>query len=255
MMAGSNVVSLSGGKDSTAMLLMMLERNEDIADIVFFDTGWEFPQMYEHLEMLEAYIGRKITRLQARLPLYTQTEKLPFDWLFSERPVKQRKTGEIYQTGFAWPNSLVRWCTGRKQFALTSYINSLTHKQQMILPLSNCIAFAFDEKQRVKAENNRCKFFVSRFPLIEWGITENTALNYCLKHGFNWGGLYNYFQRVSCFCCPLKSLPELRTLRSKFPDLWKKMLLMESWLPAGKRRQFKNTTVSGLDARFAAEEA
>ncbi len=53
-------------KDSTAMLLMLLERGEDIADIVFFDTGWEHPEMYEHLDKLENFVGRKITRLQAR---------------------------------------------------------------------------------------------------------------------------------------------------------------------------------------------
>ena len=41
----ANVVSLSGGKDSTAMLLMLLERGEPVADVVFFDTGWEFPEM------------------------------------------------------------------------------------------------------------------------------------------------------------------------------------------------------------------
>ena len=74
-MAGSNVVSLSGGKDSTAMLLMLLERGEDVADIVFYDTGWEFPQMYEHLVRLEEFTGRKITRLNARIPNGTASDK------------------------------------------------------------------------------------------------------------------------------------------------------------------------------------
>ena len=51
----ANVVSLSGGKDSTAMLLILLERGEPVADVVFFDTGWEFPEMYEHLAKLETF--------------------------------------------------------------------------------------------------------------------------------------------------------------------------------------------------------
>ena len=34
----SNIVSLSGGKDSTAMLLMLLEHGESVADVMFFDT-------------------------------------------------------------------------------------------------------------------------------------------------------------------------------------------------------------------------
>ena len=73
----SNVVSLSGGKDSTAMLLMLLERGESVADVMFFDTGWEFPEMYEHLEKLETFTGLKITRLRPRLPVDVVTGCFP----------------------------------------------------------------------------------------------------------------------------------------------------------------------------------
>lgn len=256
MSAGSNVVSLSGGKDSTAMLLMLLERGEDIADIVFFDTGWEFPAMYEHLEKLENYVGRKITPLQARLPIGTETGKTPFDWWFSEKPIKKRGSDQIHRIGCAWPNSLLRWCTGRKQASIHAYLLGLTHLQNVKLPLQNCVGFAADEQKRMYGVTKRDgQYYVRRFPLVEWGVTEKAALDYCLKRGFGWDGLYRHFSRVSCFCCPLKSLSELKTLRKNFPELWKKMLLMESWLPEGKYRQFKDTTVSGLDARFASEEA
>ena len=34
-----HIVSFSGGKDSTAMLLMMLEKNMPIDEIIFCDTG------------------------------------------------------------------------------------------------------------------------------------------------------------------------------------------------------------------------
>lgn len=56
-MAMLNVVQFSGGKDSTAMLLMMLEKNMPIDDIIFCDTGKEFPQVYEHIEKVNKYIG------------------------------------------------------------------------------------------------------------------------------------------------------------------------------------------------------
>lgn len=42
-------VSLSGGKDSTAMLLLMIERDMPINMVLSADTGMEFPEMYEHL--------------------------------------------------------------------------------------------------------------------------------------------------------------------------------------------------------------
>ena len=59
------LASVSGGKDSTAMLLRLLEEGRQVDEILFCDTGLEFPQMYAHLEKLERYIGRPITRLKA----------------------------------------------------------------------------------------------------------------------------------------------------------------------------------------------
>ncbi len=43
-----HAVSLSGGKDSTAMLLLMIERDMPIDLVLSADTGMEFPKMYEH---------------------------------------------------------------------------------------------------------------------------------------------------------------------------------------------------------------
>ena len=40
-----HAVSVSGGKDSTALLLMMLERNMPIDCVLWADTGMEFPEM------------------------------------------------------------------------------------------------------------------------------------------------------------------------------------------------------------------
>ena len=51
------IVSLSGGKDSTAMLLRLIEEGYPIDLILFCDTGLEFPQMYDHIEKVQKYIG------------------------------------------------------------------------------------------------------------------------------------------------------------------------------------------------------
>lgn len=47
------IVSFSGGKDSTWMLLEMIRRGERIDEVVFFDTGWEFPQMIDHVNRIK----------------------------------------------------------------------------------------------------------------------------------------------------------------------------------------------------------
>lgn len=47
------VASLSGGKDSTAMVLRLVEEKWPLDLILFCDTGLEFPEMYTHVEQLE----------------------------------------------------------------------------------------------------------------------------------------------------------------------------------------------------------
>ena len=45
------------------MLLLMIERDMPIDVVLFADTGMEFPEMYAHLEKLDAYLsGRAVLR-------------------------------------------------------------------------------------------------------------------------------------------------------------------------------------------------
>lgn len=79
-----NVVSFSGGKDSTAMLLMMLERGIQVDRIINVDTTKEFPQMYDHIKKVESYIGQKI-----------ETVKIDFDYWFGEHiKTRGKRKGE-----------------------------------------------------------------------------------------------------------------------------------------------------------------
>lgn len=48
-----HAVSLSGGKDSTAMLLLMIECGMPIDAVLSADTGMEFPEMYEYLSKVD----------------------------------------------------------------------------------------------------------------------------------------------------------------------------------------------------------
>lgn len=65
------------------------------------------------------------------------------------------------------------------------------------------------------------------------------------------GAVYKIFHRVSCWCCPLQSLDELRKLRKCFPELWKQLELWDknTW------RTFKpGYSVQALNVRFDFEE-
>lgn len=68
MEKSKQVITFSGGKDSTAMLLMMIERKEEIHSIIYFDTGWEFPQMKKHIELVQSKTGVEILILRPDKP-------------------------------------------------------------------------------------------------------------------------------------------------------------------------------------------
>ena len=170
-----NVISFSGGKDSTATLLLLFERGERIDDIVFFDTGWEFPEMYDHIEQIENFIGRKITRVKP-------PENFTFLLTGHRRVIRRGKYAGQEMIGYGFPGFGTRWCTGRKQSTLEKYFAQ--YKTHGVI---DCIGYAADEQNR--QQNVRpTKWHKFRFPLIETGMTERDALKYCYDRGFNWGG-------------------------------------------------------------------
>lgn len=211
----TNVISLSGGKDSTAMLLMMMEKKIKVDHIVFFDTGWEFPGMIEHIDKLEKYINREIIRLKPNISFKEEFEKRGF------------------------PSIKARWCTREKVNAINKFCNQ--HK-----PHTQWIGFSFDELKRIRKTIDYC------YPLVDWKITEEDALKYCIEKGFKWGGLYEKYNRVSCWNCPLQSLKNLKTLWMYFPDYWKRLLEMQE----KSKWQFRTDyTLEELDERFRREES
>lgn len=220
-----NVVSFSGGKDSTAMLLHMLELGMPIDEIIFCDTGVEFPQMYKHIDKVEKYIGRAITRLKA---------KHDYRYMLLEYEIKARD-GSI-KKGYSFTDMWGRWCTSYfKRDIVKRYLKGKGNFVQYI-------GIAADEPKRIHDDV---------YPLVEWGWTEADCLRYCYDKGFDWGGLYDIFNRVSCWCCPLQNLNSLRALRRNFPKLWATLL---DWQHKTWRKFRADYSVDELEARFAKED-
>ena len=223
-----HVVSFSGGKDSTAMLLMMTEKEMKIDDILFCDTGLEFPQMYEHIKAVENYIGQKITVIKS--------EK-PYEYYLAEHILTKGKRKGA--RGYGYPSMRVRWCTARlKVDVIKRYFKK--YKKEGF-KIEQYIGIAADE-------NDRCREY--NYPLVEWGVTEAQALEYCYSKGFNWGGLYDTFKRVSCYCCPLQPLSELKTLWKKYPELWQKMKEIDKRTHSSFRLDY---TLDEIEQRFMYE--
>lgn len=236
------VCNFSGGKDSTAMVLRMIELGEHIDEVVCCDTYKEFPAMYRHIERVQKIIeehGIKFTMLRS--------EK-SFDYLMFEHDAKRKnpKFRGNGNKGYSWAYARNRWCTKALKISIMK-----KHMKQLkqIYNIVDCVGIAFDEAYRLKRKNNKQEG--KRHPLVEWKWTEADCLEYCYQKGFDWEGLYDIFDRVSCWCCPLKSLKELRKLRKHFPDLWFELKDMDNrtWL------NFKaGWSVADLEKRFALED-
>ncbi len=242
-----HAVSLSGGKDSTAMLLLMIMLDMPIDVVLTADTGMEFPEMYEHLRKLDAYLFNK-----RGIHITTLRHSKGFEWLMFDEPkkkpssIKNRERLGIPLNGNGWPGIKVRWCTGQlKTHLINKTVNQLKKTKKAI----HYVGIAADEAHRCKNEN---------YPLVEWGITEEMALQICYEFGFDFGGLYEIYHRASCWCCPFQRIDELRKLRAHHPELWKRLLDMDNRAssqfgnsPLGQFKQ--HWSVEMLDTRFSIE--
>ena len=83
-----HILSLSGGKDSTALAVHMRDRVPEM-EYIFHDTDKELPDTIEYLKRLEAYLG---------VPIKRTTEHTGFD-----------KILRVY--GGMLPSNHRRWCT------------------------------------------------------------------------------------------------------------------------------------------------
>jgi len=59
-----HLLGLSGGKDSAALAIYLRDKVPEM-EYFFADTGAELPETLEFVDLMEDYIGKPITRLNA----------------------------------------------------------------------------------------------------------------------------------------------------------------------------------------------
>lgn len=205
-----HIVSFSGGKDSTAMLLMMIEKNMPIDEIIFIEVmandklSGELPGMPEYIEKIERYIGRKITKIKS---------KHTFESVFYRIPKRKTEKTRIFQGKIlGFPMTLFAWCNDRLKISpLKEY-----YKNQKE-PFTVYLGIAADEPKRLK----RLKSY-QKAPLSEWGITEQDCKKYLEQRGLL-NPLYSKVDRLGCWFCVKQSLKSLRYLYNEQPELWEKL--------------------------------
>jgi len=244
-MSKTHVVMFSGGKDSLAQLIVMMQRKEPIHSVVNVDVGWEFPWMYDHINKVAAMLESKGIKF-VRFNIADKIRYLMFKHAVFGRDEPYK--GKLRYFGKGWPGPGRRWCTREKNELKDKYIKSIDGAV-------SCIGFAADEAHRAESKNLKKQPYDVRFPLIEEGLTEVDALALCREHGYypKGGSPYDHFRRVSCFCCPLQPIEELRALRVNYPNEWAIMLKWDKLMPSINKPFKAGETVHDLDARFEYE--
>ena len=194
-----HIASVSFGKDSLAMLLLILEKNMPLDEVVFYDTGMEFKAIYEIMEKVKKMLD------EAGIAFKRLEPEKPFEWFMFEKPVNG-KNG--FHLGYSWCGGVCRWGTTAKTKAIDAYCGKNFQY----------IGIASDEPKRIEKERKPEKIL----PLVDWGMTEKDCLEYCYERGFYWEEngfkLYDVLDRVSCWCCKNKNLKELRNYYQKLPE-------------------------------------
>lgn len=219
-----NVLNFSGGKDSTAMLLKLIDLDMRPNKIVFADTLMEFPEMYDYIDKVEAYIGQDIIRLQPK-------QKHQWDEFFYGTWTKGKYEGLI--RGFPYVCGKGQKCW-HKRNAKTNLLDRFNKKADQVY-----IGYAFDEPKRSVKGEKYC------YPLRDLAMTENDCTKYCEKHNLL-NPLYRKgFTRLGCWTCPWQGKQDLKILKRDYPTLWNRLLQYEKDSPQGFKPDFKLKNLRG----------
>ena len=232
------IASVSFGKDSLAMLLLILEKNKPLDEVIFYDTGMEFQAIYNIRDTVVRLLKEKGIK-------YTELKpKFPFEYVMFEKPVKHRN-GTISK-GYSWCGGRCRWGTTEKNTIIKKYL-----KENYNDDYKEYVGIAYDEPNRIKDDNKKI------YLLYDLKFTEKDCLRYCYSKGYSWEedgiDLYSILDRVSCWCCANKNLKELRAYYKYLPTYWNKLKELQS----KTERPFRNNkeSIFDLEERFEKEES
>jgi hypothetical protein len=187
------ILSLSGGKDSTALAIYLKDRI-DCLEYVFCDTGEELPETYEYIDRLEILLGKQVVRLNP------------------DRPFNHYL--HIYRG--VLPDARTRWCTRTLKIEpFEKYVGGDF--------CINYIGIRADEVNR-KGYISTKPNITPRYPFIENNIKKADVIRILEESGLGLPKYYDWRSRSGCYFCFFQQKIEWVGLLENHPELFKKAL-------------------------------
>lgn len=217
-------VVMGGMGDDTAMMIAELyHRGFEPDEIVFCDTGSEFPHTYEFIEHLTKWCKEKewskvvvLNKLNEEgskksVIKDAQDRKTLPAAAFGSKSCSMRFKVEVADKYFnnntdCWS----AWGVDKKGVASKNHTGKILR----------LVGINYDEPNRVKGWSNQPKW-VQSFPLFDWLIGENES------EVVEEVGLY-YPGKSSCTICPNMTHGEVAMLRDDYPVIFRQSLAIES---------------------------
>ncbi|GEO26255.1 hypothetical protein AAC03nite_20400 [Alicyclobacillus acidoterrestris] len=250
--ATKQVISVSGGKDSTAMWLLALEQGVE-GEVVFADTGHEHPITYGYLDYLESKLG-PIRRVKANFTnrIAHKRHVVQTKWRNDGIPeeVIERALEVLHPTGnpfldmCLWkgrfPSTMARFCT--------QHLKIEPIEEQVFAPMIDA-GDEVESWQAVRKQESAARaklaereetigiiyvYEVYR-PILEWTVDQVFEMH--RRHGIMPNPLYEQgMGRVGCMPCINAKKNELYEIARRFPEEIKRVAEWERLVSMASKR-------------------
>lgn len=226
------IASVSGGKDSTALILALREAQIP-ARYAFADTGWEADETYDYLAMLEERLQITIVRVRAEpkssslpdLIAGAYGEIAEFDPPRDERGRWSAMVDRIrVRAGF--PGRMQRFCTRELKIEPLRVYHDRVEEETGLETVSAMGVRAQESDRRAKMkefEDEGPKFTRERWggyvwrPLLQWTVEDVLLIH--RRHGIPVNPLYQRgHDRVGCYPCIFSNKEEIRLIAEHSPE-------------------------------------
>lgn len=246
-----NVISLSGGKDSTALALLAIERNEEKIRFVFCNTGNEANETLEYIsyldEILHSKCGKKIEVIEANFKEKLQIKATKVN-------DARRMSALIFASACDSPFFQLAALKGRFPSTMARFCTEELKVKPIKVLISRILATGEDVENwsGVRAEESpkRAKFPEREFffanestgaeawhyrPILKWSTKD--CFEIMKRHGVKPNPLYQKgFARVGCFPCINCRKAELRLIAEQSPFIINRIRVWESIVSDASKR-------------------